>query len=103
MRQAFTLIVVCFLILMVLLGIIVPTFMAVRNHKNKNSIPDPNPKIDVQIGNVKYKSQKFILDGHSYFFINHPEAHGFTAVHDPECPKCKAALVKDVPVEVEKK
>ena len=93
MKRAFTLIELMIVLAIVAIGmlIITPNMIAKRNETPVST------KVDVQIGNNTYKAQKFELDGHSYFLINHPEWHGFTAVHNPECPKCKP--VKNIKVE----
>ena len=97
MRNAFTLIelMIVISIIAIIAAIAIPNLM--ESQRKAIPGPTPNPKVDVQIGNSTYKAQKFELEGHSYFLINHPEWHGFTAVHNPECPKCKP--VKDIKVE----
>jgi prepilin-type N-terminal cleavage/methylation domain-containing protein len=101
MRNAFTLIE-----LMIVISIIaIIAAIAIPNLTNKRkSAPGPEPKLDhisIQIDGNRYTARKFILEGHSYFMIGGVQP-GIATVHDPECPKCKAALVKNATVEVEK-
>ena len=93
MTKAFTLIelMICIAIVAIICAIAIPQLMAKRNETPISTL------VDVPIGSNTFKAQKFELEGHSYFLINHPEWHGFTAVHNPECPKCKP--VKDIKVE----
>ena len=96
MRRAFTLIEL--MIVMAITAIIAVIAISNLMECQRNAIPGPtpNPKIDVLIGDNTYKAQKFTLEGHSYFLINHSQSHGFTAVHNPECPKCKPTQVERV-------
>ena len=100
MRNAFTLIE-----LMIVISIIaIIAAIAIPNIMEKRPVipgPTPEPKISIQIGNNTYQAQKFTMEGHSYFWIKHSEYHGFTAVHNPECPKCKPAPVKELEASVE--
>jgi prepilin-type N-terminal cleavage/methylation domain-containing protein len=101
MRNAFTLIE-----LMIVISIIaiIATIIIQNIAEKRKAIPGPNPApaISIQIDGSSYTAHKFILEGHSYFMIGGVRP-GFTAVHNPECPKCKSAPMKDVSVEVEKK
>jgi prepilin-type N-terminal cleavage/methylation domain-containing protein len=93
MRKAFTLIelMICIAIVAIICAIAIPQLMAKRNETPVST------KVDVSIGTSTYQAQKFEIEGHNYFLINHSNWHGFTAVHNPECPKCKP--VKDIKVE----
>ena len=95
MTKEFTLIelMICIAIVAIIYAIAIPQLMTKRNETPVST------KVDVQIGSNTYKAQKFELEGHSYFFINHPEWHGFTAVHNPECVKCKPVKVTAEKVE----
>jgi prepilin-type N-terminal cleavage/methylation domain-containing protein len=93
MRRAFTLIelIVVIAIIAIISAIAIPLIM-----EKRNATSGKNPKIEVQVGEAKYNARKFTLEGHSYFLISHYQAHGFTAVHNPECSKCKPNQVERV-------
>ena len=96
MRSAFTLIelMIIVAILSIVSAIIIPNII-----KNKNNVtPGPAP-IDINIRNTTYTSEKFELEGHSYLMITGRGHHGFTAVHNPECPKCHPVTVEKQNVE----
>ena len=92
MRRAFTLIelMIVIFIVAIIAAIAIP-YSVERQEAQKQANPAP-AKVDVTIGTNIYKAQKFDLDGHSYFLINHEGWHGFTAVHNPDCAKCKPVV-----------
>jgi prepilin-type N-terminal cleavage/methylation domain-containing protein len=90
MRRAFTLIeaMIVLAIVAIIAAIAIPNLM----ESKKNATPVENPRIDVPVGTDTYKAEKFDLEGHTYFLINSRTYHGFTAVHNPDCAKCKPVV-----------